>query len=743
MLLTHILNRRLSSSDMGRFLLTLTLLTGLTVCPASDAQTREVQIGLNGHFRLGAWTPIKIRGVQESPAVLRCSDSTGLLADYPLERAGDELVGSVQIANPDARCVILAGEPPKKIAAFVPNQIGQSHRVSERLWLVTGDVSGFDLAAERYNEVAEEFDRAVVISGTLADEWTGRQRSDALAVANVVVVNEQVSDASSDALRDWVGRGGHLLHVGGLSDAEEGAVLEWVTVQLAGPASFRDLNALETAVPAGRGLRLSGFMNGVRLDVEEGIVPIDSTYGPILTRSPFGFGTVSVFALDLTHAVFQRWSSLGSLCLLLTGEAPETVSKRGGADRLTTSGVSEFETQLMSVVDAAIGPGRERPDQWSIMGRLIIYAIAIGAIDFLLVHYLLRKPQLTWFTMPLWALVVFAVVAFEDTQTDPDKTTGRQSIRTLTVIDHDVASGVVRASAMSSVASADRTRLAVNLCEQPFAESTSDPLQLFKDEARIGWLAPPEATFGGLYRSATISNDALSYESDASRNHFSRVPFEPRGTRLFQTAWSGTIDGSESDSDVLASISLQLSGTRPVGRIEHNFPGTISSWALAVGRNFVQPMEPAPLEPGKPFEVTIENCRSQSLRDRMIGMRRTQVFDGSRSKQKKNESNTRLRTIAERQEYDPTSLNHAEALLTATFYDRAGGIDYTGIRNSGSPQGLDLSDRLGFDRVVFFGILDKAVNAVELEDGTRVDDEESYTYVRIVAPLQDDSDTNE
>lgn len=704
---------------MGRLIATLALLMVLTPPVAvSAADGLGVSIGLSGHFRLGAWTPVRVTGLDDGPVRIRCSDPTGLLVDYPLSEVDGDFVGAVQFANPQSRAMVFVGDAKKAVAAFVPGQLGVAHQLSERLWLAPD--GGFDLAAERFNETAEDKDRAVSIAGDTTITWPDDLQLDAYAVANVIALTQRPDDRSLELLRDWVSRGGHLLVCGGL---EESGLPEWCGIDVEGQANFRDLNALETAVPAGRGLRVEGTISGSKLVVRDGRTIVDSSFGPILARSSYGLGFVSVFAIDLLRPELQRWPSLDSLCLLLANESPGIASNRRRNNRLTTSGVSEFQTQLLAAVDASEGQGRTRPDQWSILGRLIVYAIAVGFVDYLLVHYLLRRPQLTWFTMPLWAIGVFAVVAFEAESSG--SSTARTSVQTLSVIDHETVSGTVRATALNSVASLDRKRIDASLSDAAIGEAADTLLPV--EAARIGWLAAPETTFGGLYRDATVASSALAYRATESRSGFAGVPIEPRGSRLFATTWSSK------QSSRLLQVNLSLSGTRPQGTITHSFPAAITDWAFAVGRNFVRPRQPTPLEPGEPFEVSAETCTIQSLRDVMIGLKRLEVIEGK--------NGNRPRTEAERTDYDPTSLVHSDALLTATFFSKAGGLGYTGIRDSGSPNGLDLSKHLDYDRIVFIGVMDTAVRAIELADGTKVPEDDAATYVRVVSPLSDSSTT--
>lgn len=690
----------------------------------AKAQQIDLQVGAAGHLRLGQWTPIEVTGIESDRVAILASDPTGVLVEWPLTQDGDRYVGSVQIANPSSRCLIVAGEAKTPVAAFVPEKVASTHELSDRLWLSVPGGLGFEAAAATYNG-AKSTIRATDVS---LDDLAAVQSVDGLGVFNVIAIAKSVDSETSERLRQWVAAGGHLLIVGGYdADGTASPVPgDWLPIDVEGPARFRDLNVLETAIPGGRNLRVKRPLEGVKLSTDSGIESVKSSFGPLIVRAPYGFGRVTALAFDLASPVLQSWNSLDALCLVLADDLPATSRQRQSQAKLTTTGVSELSTQILSQVDATNGVGRSKPDIWSILGRLAIYALIVSAIDRFLVHRVLRSPQLTWITLPLWtagAFYVFALAAPAGATSSNAESEVELSVRSVNLLDIDDDAGFSRQSSWASVGSTQRRRVTISL-QPEFASTLIGPAGAsLAERVRLGWAAAPEETFGGLYRDRQVGTNGERSLVTTNRETISEVPFLPRGTRTYQTAASGFTQGASRS----LSFDLSLRGTRPIGTITNNLPTAISDWSLAVGRLLIDPAEgqKRTLEPGESFEVDLGSCRMRALRDVLTGIQRLQIKEG--------ESDKHIRSVAEQQPYDPTSSNVTKTLLTATFFETAGGESYTGLRNSGSPASLDLSHVLAFDRIVFFGELEHAGQPVRCDgDAESIP---SRSFLRVVSTL--------
>src|SRR5690606_24827277 len=105
----------------------------------------------------------------------------------------------------------------------------------------------------------------------------------------------------------------------------------------------------------------------------------------------------------------KSWPSLPQAMreLLWDAKLPTGARAKAAGNQLAYSGISEFATQLHSALQTF--PGVDRLSTWAIIGMMAVYLLVIGPLDYLLVHQVLGKPQLTWLTFPI--LVALAVAA--------------------------------------------------------------------------------------------------------------------------------------------------------------------------------------------------------------------------------------------------------------------------------------------------------------------------------------------
>ena len=688
------------------------------VAGADVSASLDLSIGLKGHFRLGEWTPVSVTGVSEGPLAIRTTDANGVSVEYPLPREGDVFAGSVQFASGSARCVLLAGPEKKALAAFYPDRVGTPHRVSERIWATSGDALGFELGVDEYNSRLEQAGirgadlTATVITGIGADPLP----EDTIAVANVVVVSA-LDSVSAQRLRLWTAAGGHLILADGLT-AEQWSASDWSTwvpIDVGGPRSFRNLNALETAVPGGRSIGSRRATTGVALSTKRGRDVVDTSVGPLIVRVPYGQGFVTALAVPLSDKAIQDWLSLGALTILLADDTPPVIERQRKSAKITSTGVTELETQIWAAVDGPSFPGREKPAVWTLLGQIMLAAFVLAGIDFFVVHYVLRRPQLTWITLPIWSVSLFVWATSGEAVNKP-------STRTISLVDFDTVDNYVSTREWSSVASPVRDRFSIAI----------DNTQRFPpDEIRLRWSAPPEPTFGGLYRdnAAAARVGTLGYSVAPDWRALDGVPFLPGGTKLYVAR--GMSGLYQSPYSPRFRINVSLIGSRPAGTIWHNLPGTLEDWWLVVGRSLMTSRDGTPLANRETFTVNATTCELTALRDTLTGLRRIKVAEESKV--------DRIRMITEQDPYDASSTDIAQIIRMASFFERAGGTSYTGLRYSGSPANLDLSKRLDFDDVIIVGrfIPDTPSSHLSVSKGDDVmeADVTDETWVRLIAPL--------
>src|SRR5690606_10268606 len=102
----------------------------------------------------------------------------------------------------------------------------------------------------------------------------------------------------------------------------------------------------------------------------------------------------------------STWAPLESVIrkLLTLQVRHMSVSRQEQRGRLSHSGITDLATQLHAMQEEF--PEIRRFGSWSVMGCLLLYLVVIGPLDYFLVQRVLKRPSVTWWTLP--AAVVIA-----------------------------------------------------------------------------------------------------------------------------------------------------------------------------------------------------------------------------------------------------------------------------------------------------------------------------------------------
>ncbi len=92
-------------------------------------------------------------------------------------------------------------------------------------------------------------------------------------------------------------------------------------------------------------------------------------------------------------------------------------------------------TQLDATQDEF--PSVTRVTTWPVMGLLVAFLLVIGPFDYLLVHKLFKRPELTWVTFPLFVVAAAVSAVLWGTWAKGDRLLSNQ----LDIVDIDTASG--------------------------------------------------------------------------------------------------------------------------------------------------------------------------------------------------------------------------------------------------------------------------------------------------------------
>ncbi len=374
-----------------------------------DVIEMSVEIGFNGYFRPGDWTPVAIR----------------------LKNNGESLVGRAVI-RPETSGTVVGNAfsapidlPSGAEKSLLLNIQARSFPDSLRVELIdsqgavraTRDASLFDLGPQDQLYALVVGPNAsppnltgVHIGGFRAEQalWAAHdipeegKTLESLDMMMLININsESFSSGQRDAIRHWVEGGGHLIVAGGpsalVTASGLGAILP---MQPTGSRSLDDLHALarfaadkQTQLPGRAVVALGDVHEAARILVEQDGVPL-------LIRRELGAGAVDFLAADPTLAPLEGWDKLGDFWLkLLATRSPQPAWREG------------FTRPEWGAEAVANLPGVDLlPPMQTLCLFLAAYIALIGPLNYLLLSRL-RRNGWGWFTIPL-VIICFAIIAW-------------------------------------------------------------------------------------------------------------------------------------------------------------------------------------------------------------------------------------------------------------------------------------------------------------------------------------------
>ncbi|MCA9054549.1 MAG: hypothetical protein KDA75_11970 [Planctomycetaceae bacterium] len=711
---------------------------------ASPEPGLNVEVGFDGRFQVGRWTSIRVSSASSeslSTGSVTAVDVDGRSVVFPLAEAGDgSLKGFFQSGRIDGSIRVAAetaGKDRSEHLLTIGTQDGLTClRQDTRLWMVIGKQVGFTRGAEQLNAARRESNAEPAVELIPATAQLIPRTADELDSLQLLVTGPaNIDQQQSVAISEWVQRGGRLvLTVGSAVAAYRTCPLaQWIPAAVGEPFRERQTAALTgrvTAyVPNKGALRSLEELELSRLHADRGVVLVDGPTSPVVVRAPYGLGTVTVVAINLDQAPFVNaarqdesgqpliWGGLPQMCLQLAAEKSST-SESISADRelqLSPTGVSDLYTQLAGILDHF--PELNRASSWNVIGMLAVYLLLVGPVDYLLVHRLLKKPQLTWVTLPIWVLGASwwaTTLAASDNGVDA-------RTQQLEVLDIAADTGVQRASAWLSLYSPE-TRRHDYVWKPRFVEA-GVPADA---RSRMAELARPEPGFRGTYRRGGINFGGAGYRVELGEDEAAalQVPIDQ---------WSSLALAAEA-SQVVASPSQPVAECRQVtddqGRLvvfelTHRLPGVLEDWCAVERLQVTFPVR---------ADSPVRTLAPDVTHDFIFGTGQKLLrpyLQGEIIEENKRKSGSDF--YARSEDYDPLGRDPDRLFRVLTFHDAIGGASYTRLGNQTLAR-LDLSPFLHLDRMVIFGRLTQPLSTFEV-DGAPADPETVSTFVRLIVPV--------
>jgi len=722
------------------------LLCGL-ILNAVDARAAEftsVAVGYQQQAQVGRWMPVRITADDLSPGQIVAlsmtsvdargnrviqfcgsdsADSFGHIALNGFGRTG-RLDMPIQIElvdqqNSDRLCStsIRCSEEPIQDGAVAIQTSLRIYRHDVQFLLTVARPAGIEELLNQAMNASPNSPALAGVSVDSADQLSADSRAYDPFAAMLLTGDEQLNDDQFHAVRLWVRSGGHLIvscadEISDLLPTPVGQYLHDLFDLLPDTriVTDTDLGALQQIVP--RATRISTLRRRVRmaqLRSDQPVLLAESGSGPLVARSASGGGIVTFVAVDLNARPISQWNSLSDFYAVLLLGAPLSKSEgRSGSSRISSSGVSDLATQLMTIVDPV--PQSGRWTTWSVMALTFGWLILIGPVDYLIVVMLLKRPHLTWVTFPLWVIIGCAGLY---SLKSGDSAIVLNSVH-LVDVTGDGHHHTLQTRSLLSV-SAPLTVRAELEASVDTALAGQDP------ELTLSWSGRPEDVYGGMYRATGIGGNQLTYEHDvAHADTLTSVPLLIDGSFETQAHWISDFESPLVTSDLNVSGFGLLGGS-----FTHHLPAPIHDWAVVFGNRIYRPRDDLreSLPGGQPWAFRPGGSQISDLKSWLAGSRPMR------------EPPVRIASAQSsvQRAYSALGRDPLDIVTVMSLYQTVGAHGYTGL-NSHTFRRMDVSDSIRLNQALVIGWMDSPATQLAV-NGTAIPETSSTTIVRLMVPV--------
>ena len=684
-------------------------------------QLGQPVVGWNGNYVVGrwapVWVPVTISDSQSISMELTAVDPDGNRVSFlseptEVKQGNHFLDGLFKVGRLDGEVDVRVDDTTLRGIPGRTDWLKFPLKPSTRLIVTVGEPRGFDFESDSLNP-GPEIKITTMTAAVLPTNPLAYDGVTSLVLAGAT----ELSDAQSNAVRDWVASGGRLV----ISLANDPAIarrilMEWSPIKVAEqPVTVREFGSLEAF--AGKIIRIpqTSTLSIPSLQFEVGDVVAASRSIPFLVRAPFGMGSVTVLALDLTTNPLSEWKGLSSFCSRLTSsDSRLEVSEKGATKgtQLSSTGITDLATQLHAVQENFEQIHRASP--WFVMGCLLSLLIVVGPVDYLIVHRILKRPHLTWVTFPFFAAVGTLLASSFATASNQTSYRANQ----LNIVNVDVALAKARGRHFLNLYSPRTSQSSISI--EPVSLSPSSNV---KPTARVIWQGVPESTFGGMLRETGLENGAR-YQQQPD-GELTDVPFLQWSSKELIGESVQSVEGLV-DCNLKASATGSLSGT-----IVHRFSSPIEDWMIVYQNRVYRHLKTRddskslPLPSKQVWRVEQPGVFQRELRPYLTGIL-TMATDrfGSRSSSD---------VVRQKSTYDPLSRDPLELVRILTFYDEVGGERYTGLTNHLLNE-EDCSHLLKLGRAILFGRLNQSLASIQ-QDHQPMEPDRQTSFVRLIIPV--------
>jgi hypothetical protein len=636
---------------------------------------------------------------------------------------------TIRLLDPGGRRVggaIQANLMPQAPEAIMPEEtmiltIGQTQGVD-----MIKDLPGFKGAGRdpsKTGAVSIVVGRIDAQMGSLPGRWYGYDAARAV----IIDTGDREVVKTLDPLRlqplvDWVARGGHLVIAVGsnwqaVRDSVLGDILPGV---LSGQERVGSLEVLDSFAGSSKPITPAGSQPVMVTKIEGvqergGVVLSPLANLPIVVRGPYGFGRVTLIALDVSQKPFSDWPDRGlfwvrALDLRRPRADQSGAGVLGGSATIYGPGITDLSSQLRIALEQFPGV-KLIPFGW-VAFFIFLYILMIGPGDYFFLKKVLKRMELTWITFPTIVITVSLVAYYAAYLLKGNDLL----VNKVDVVDIDQTSGMARGQTWVSLFSPQNRDYSIRTIPLPLDRDPPEAPPPRGTPSRppagtevvASWFSVPEDQFGGMGSSGrrfSFVGSGYTYEPVGGVESLENVRIPIWSTKCITSRWYGPA-GPLVDSD------LQSDGPdRLVGTVTNRQTVPLEDAILAFGKQ-VYPI--GNLAAGASVRVELLNNRNLAglIKQKNPGAQPGQPW-------------TREGRI-----------NRADLLLAVMFHDSESAVSAERALSNDPLHGLDLSGQLALKRPMLVARVNRTGARLELDNEPSPPKIDQLTLVRLILPLK-------
>ncbi|GAB5403435.1 MAG: hypothetical protein Aurels2KO_16660 [Aureliella sp.] len=702
----------------GRYRLLLATLVGILMANLSVAQELSAEFGLNGKWKLGHITPVKI-ALSDS---LR-SDVTGVEIETV---DGDGVpVKYQQTVEPGAGvvwayCRIGRSGASVSVRAYAGDSFDDVRGELEisgddatglpseqRLVVAIGSAMGLEALSREEQDGSQTLAIAELRAASdFPADWRALAACDLLVIStDDTQLTSEIADEQWLAADTWIKRGGGcVLSLGGEGTELPQSLAEFIPGTAQKQVRVNNPGAIESLVPTDYPLR--GF-EATRLEMNGGRTRLSlrDSLGrelPWWVSFSRGQGTVELVASSLNATALSAWEDrpllweeLVSSYLVVGSSGAAEANQVGNSSYL---GYDDLVGQLRATLD--VFPGLKVFSFGQIAAVLIGILVLVGPVDYFVSVRLLGRPHMSWYFAGIVLVAASAGLTWFYSSIRPREI----RVNTAQIVDIDTTSGFASGTLWSHVYSGAALTATIEAVD---TRAESAPIQ-------IDWQGLPGRGLGGLMSQQAADRGMPQYSilSGDGSSTIKGVGIPAAGTKCISGVWNTTTRISGESSLAELEVVDQLSG------------------------ELVNPLDVDLFEPALFYHNWFYSLDSQIP----AGGRFTIAYDTI--PQDINRRLNRRRIVDDADmitPWDPADRNSLDRLLEIMmFYKAAKGSSYTSLAHRFHPQ-LDHSNLVDFDYAVLIGRVENAWAKVKVEtsSGNEVASQDvDRTWCRLLIPVK-------